>query len=466
MATSLICGRLSAGLRNSGSRTTLSSAAKVLGGATGLFAGHGSQQPPLAMQQQQRHLSLHEYLSIGLLKEAGIAVPAGMVASTPDEAYSVAKQIGSKDLVVKAQVLAGGRGKGSFEGGLKGGVRIVFSPEEARDISSQMIGKKLFTKQTGEAGRICNQVFICERRYPRREYYFAITMERSYQGPVLIGSSQGGVNIEDVAAENPDAIVKEPIDIIEGIKKEQAVRLAQKMGFPKALIDEAAENIIKLYNVFIKYDASMVEINPMVEDASGTVMCMDAKINFDSNAAYRQKKVFDMQDWTQEDPRDRQAALADLNYIGLDGTIGCLVNGAGLAMATMDIIKLHGGTPANFLDVGGGATAHQVTEAFKLITSDKKVQAILVNIFGGIMRCDVIAQGIIMAVTDLDLRIPIVVRLQGTRVDDAKALIAASPLKILACDDLDEAAKMVVKLSEIVSLAKEAQVDVKFQLPI
>uniref|UniRef100_A0A8C5ES66 Succinate--CoA ligase [ADP-forming] subunit beta, mitochondrial n=1 Tax=Gouania willdenowi TaxID=441366 RepID=A0A8C5ES66_GOUWI len=422
-------------------------------------------------------------MSIGLLKEAGISVPEGMVASSSDEAYSVAKQIGSKDLVVKAQVLAGGRGKGTFEGGLKGGVRIVYSPEEVRDISSQMIGRKLYTKQTGEAGRICNQVFICERRYPRREYYFAITMERAFQGPVLIGSSQGGVNIEDVAAENPDAIVKEPIDIVEGIKMEQAIKVAQKMGFPPALVNEAAENMIKLYNLFIKYDASMVEINPMVEDSSGigtahlhsdtslccfllTVMCMDAKINFDSNAVYRQKKVFDMQDWTQEDPRDRQAAKADLNYIGLDGTIGCLVNGAGLAMATMDIIKLHGGTPANFLDVGGGATAHQVTEAFKLITSDRKVQAILVNIFGGIMRCDVIAQGIIMAVRDLDLKIPIVVRLQGTRVDDAKALIASSPLKILACDDLDEAAKMVVKLSEIVSLAKEAQVDITFQLPI
>ncbi|MBN3271124.1 SUCB1 ligase, partial [Polyodon spathula] len=381
-------------------------------------------------------------MSIGLLKESGISVPKGVVASSTEEAYSVAKEIGSKDLVVKAQVLAGGRGKGTFEGGLKGGVKIVFSPEEARDVSAKMIGKKLFTKQTGEKGRICNQVFICERRYPRREYYFAITMERSYQGPVLIGSSQGGVNIEDVAAENPDAIIKEPVDIVEGIKMEQAVKVAKKMGFPPNLINEAAENMIKLYNLFLKYDASMLEINPMVEDSSGSVMCMDAKLNFDSNAEYRQKKIFALRDWSQEDERDRQAAKSDLNYIGLDGDIGCLVNGAGLAMATMDIIKLHGGTPANFLDVGGGATAQQVTDAFKLITSDKKVLAILVNIFGGIMRCDVIAQGIIMAVTDLELKIPIVVRLQGTRVDDAKALIAASSLKILACDDLDEAAKM------------------------
>ncbi|XP_019385478.1 PREDICTED: succinate--CoA ligase [ADP-forming] subunit beta, mitochondrial isoform X3 [Crocodylus porosus] len=415
MAASVMCSRLSAGLRAAGFH-----AAKVLGGGPGLFNNHGFQ---VQQQQQQRNLSLHEYLSMGLLQEAGICVPHGLVARTPEEAYAIAKEIGSKDLVVKAQVLAGGRGKGTFEGGLKGGVKIVFSPEEAKDISSKMIGKKLFTKQTGEKGRICNQVFICERRYPRREYYFAITMERSFQ-------------------------------------------LAQKMGFPPNLVEEAAENMIKIYNLFLMYDATMIEINPMVEDASGIVMCMDAKINFDSNSAYRQKKIFDLQDWTQEDERDRDAAKADLNYIGLDGNIGCLVNGAGLAMATMDIIKLHGGTPANFLDVGGGATVHQVTEAFKLITSDKKVLAILVNIFGGIMRCDVIAQGIIMAVKDLDLKIPIVVRLQGTRVDDAKALITASGLKILACDDLDEAAKMVVKLSEIVTLAKQAQVDVKFQLPI
>lgn len=417
-------------------------------------------------QQQQRSLSLHEYLSMELLQEAGVSVPKGFVAKSSDEAYAIAKKLGSKDVVIKAQVLAGGRGKGTFTSGLKGGVKIVFSPEEAKAVSSQMIGQKLITKQTGAKGRICNQVLVCERKYPRREYYFAVTMERSFQGPVLIGSSQGGVNIEDVAAENPEAIVKEPIDIIEGIKKEQAVTLAKKMGFPSNIVDSAAENMIKLYNLFLKYDATMVEINPMVEDADGKVLCMDAKINFDSNSAYRQQKIFALQDWSQEDERDKDAADADINYIGLDGNIGCLVNGAGLAMATMDIIKLHGGTPANFLDVGGGATVQQVTEAFKLITSDKRVQAILVNIFGGIMRCDIIAQGIVMAVKDLEIRIPVVVRLQGTRVDDAKALIADSGLKILACDDLDEAAKMVVKLSEIVTLAKEAHVDVKFQLPI
>ncbi|KAM9206501.1 LOW QUALITY PROTEIN: succinate--CoA ligase [ADP-forming] subunit beta, mitochondrial-like [Dugong dugon] len=389
-----------------------------------------------------------------LLQEAGVSIPKGQVAKSPDEAFAIAKKLGSKDVVIKAQILAGGRGKGTFESGLKGGVKIVFSPEEAKAVPSQMIGKKLFTKQTGKKSRICNQVLVCERRYPRREYYFAITMERSFHGPALIGSSQGGVNIEDVAAETPEAIVKEPIDIVEGIKKEQAVRLAQKMGFPHNIVDSAAENMVKLYKLFLKYDAIMVEVNPMVDDSDGAVLCMDAKINFD----------FDL-DWTQEDERDKAATEANLNYIGLNGNIGCLVNGAGLATATMDIIKLQRGMPSNFLDVGGGATVHQVTEAFKLITSDKKIQAILVNIFGGIMRCDVIAQDIVVAVKDLETKIPIVVRLQGTRVDVAKALIADSGLKILACDDLDEAAKLVVKLSEIVTLTKQGQVDVKFQLP-
>ncbi|XP_042328421.1 succinate--CoA ligase [ADP-forming] subunit beta, mitochondrial-like [Sceloporus undulatus] len=441
-------------------RTAFNTAAKVLGCCSGLY----SRGFPTQQQQQQRSLSLHEYLSMGLLKEAGVSVPNGQVARTPEEAYTAAKKIGTSDLVVKAQVLAGGRGKGTFEGGLQGGVQIVCSPEEAQEMASQMIGKKLFTKQTGERGRICNEVLICERQFPKREYYFAIALERAFQGPVLIGSAQGGVNIEEVAAEDPGAIVKEPVDIMEGIRKEQALRLAQKMGFAPKVVEEAADNMVKLYHLFIKYDALLVEINPMVEDLKGKVTCVDAKINFDSNSAFRQKSIFELQDWSQEDERDREAANAELNYIALDGNIGCLVNGAGLAMATMDIIKLHGGTPANFLDVGGGATPEQVKEAFKLITSDARVQCVLVNIFGGIMRCDIIAQGIIMAAKELELRVPIVVRLQGTQVEKAKALIAKSGLKILACDDLDQAAQMAVKLSEIITLARQAHLEVKFQL--
>uniref|UniRef100_A0A2K6UMU8 ATP-grasp domain-containing protein n=1 Tax=Saimiri boliviensis boliviensis TaxID=39432 RepID=A0A2K6UMU8_SAIBB len=392
-------------------------------GNSGLFNNYGLQ----VQQQQQRDLSLHECMSMELLQEADVYVPKGYVAKSTDEA--IARKLGSKDVVIKAQVLAGGRGKGTLESDLKEGVKI------------------LFTKQMGEKGRICNQVLVCERKYPRRQHYFAITMERSFQGSVLIGSSHGGVNMEDVAAETPEAIIKETIEIAEGIKKEQALWLAQKMGFPPNIMDSAAENMVKLYSLFLKYDATIIEINPMVEDSDGAVLCMDAKINFDSNSAYRQKKIFHLQDWTQEDERDKDVAKARLNCIGLDGNTGCQVNAARLAMATMDIIKLHGGTPANFLDVGGGAAI-------------KKVLAILVNIFGGIMCCDVNARGIVMAVKDLEMRILVVVQLQGTGVDDAKALI------ILACDDWDEAARMVVKLSEIVTFAKQTHVDVKFQLPI
>uniref|UniRef100_A0A2K5NXP1 Succinyl-CoA synthetase beta chain n=1 Tax=Cercocebus atys TaxID=9531 RepID=A0A2K5NXP1_CERAT len=361
-----------------------------------------------------------------LLQEAGISVPKGYVW----------QKAGSKDVEMKAQVLVDGRGKGTFESGLKGGVKTVFSPEEAKDVSSQMIGKKLFTKQMGEKGRICNQAL--ERKYPRGEDYSAIVMERSFQGPVLIGSSHGDVNIADVAAETPDAI-KEPVDIVEGIKKEQALRLEQKMGFPPNTVDSAAENTVKLYSLFLKYDATMIRNKSNGGRFRWSCAVMDAKINFDSNS---------------EDESDKDAAKADLNYIDLSGNIDCLANGAGLAMATMDIIKLQGlGTPANFLDVGGGATVHQVTKALKHITSDKKVLAILVNIFGGIMQCGVFAQGTVTAVKDVEIKIPV-----APRVD--------SGLKILACDHLEEAARMVRRLSETVTLAKQAHVDVKFQLPI
>ncbi|CAH1781181.1 unnamed protein product, partial [Owenia fusiformis] len=424
----------------------------------------------LPQQQQQRHLSIHEHMAMTLLQKNGVAVPRYKVAKSALEAENIAKEFAettkTSDVVVKAQVLAGGRGKGTFSSGLKGGVKIVFSSDECRTVAEKMIGHKIFTKQTGEAGRDCNDVMVCERLYSRREYYFALTMERAFGGPVMIASSQGGVNIEEVAQETPELLMKEPIDIKQGIQREQAVKVATFMGFPANCIEETADYIMRLYDIFIKHDATLIEINPIAEDASGKVFCMDCKINFDDNAEYRQKEIFELQDWSQEDPRDVRASKANLNYIGLDGSIGCLVNGAGLAMSTMDIIKLHGGEPANFLDVGGGATVEQVKEAFSLITSDSKVHAILVNIFGGIMRCDVIAKGIIAAAQELKLRIPIVVRLQGTRVEDAKALIAASDLKILACDNLDEAAKMVVKLSDIVGLAREASLDVKFEIPL
>lgn len=400
------------------------------------------------------------------MADAGIPTPKYYVAETVAQATKAAHDLGGTDCVLKAQVLAGGRGKGSFSSGLKGGVRIVYSPDECTEIASRMIGHTLYTKQTGTQGRPCNKIAVVERLYLRREYYFAIMQARETNGPCIVCSSQGGVNIEDVAKEYPDAIIRHPIDSIKGLSLAEAEEVASKLGFEGDSKAQAAGIFLKLYDLFLKSDMTTCEINPLAEDMAGTVFCMDAKFSFDSNAEFRQKALFDLQDNTQEDERDVIAAQVGLNYIGLDGEIGCLVNGAGLAMATMDIIKLHGGSPANFLDVGGGATAQQVTEAFKLITSDSRVLAIMVNIFGGIMRCDVIAQGIITAAKELDLKVPIVVRLQGTKVDDAKALIAGSNLRILSCDNLDEAAKMAVRLSNIVSLAKDAHVDVKFELPI
>ncbi|CAJ0919749.1 unnamed protein product, partial [Mesorhabditis belari] len=345
-----------------------------------------------------------------------------------------------------------------------GGVHIVFSPEEAENKAGQMIGSELVTLQTGAAGKLCKELMIVKRMFPRREYYFSIALDRSASGPMIIGSSKGGMNIEEVAKTDPDAIVKIPVDAKIGVTPELAKECAHKMGFKDDCARQAAELIQQLYKVFAKSDCTLLEINPMAEDVNGQVFCMDCKFLVDDNAEYRQPEIFGLQDETQMNQLEVRAAKANLNYINLDGNIGCMVNGAGLAMATMDIIKLHGGEPANFLDVGGGATVEQVSEAFKIITADKdKVDAILVNIFGGIMRCDVIAQGIIKAAEELKLKLPIVVRLQGTKVEDAKALIATSGLKILPCDNLDEAAKMVVKLSNIVQLARAASVDVNFR---
>merc|ERR1711874_914342 len=411
---------------------------------------------------QQRELSVHEHVSMSLLKEAGVPVPNFGVAKTTEEAKQIAQDIPTNDLVVKAQVLAGGRGKGSFKGGYKGGVKLVYSPEEVEESAQGMIGDFLITKQTGAEGRICNSVMITERKYTRKEYYIAFMNERAFNGPVIIASSEGGVNIEETAEKNPDAIVKFPIDVVQGLTVEGSKDVAMKLGIHESKIDDVAQILQNLYKLFISKDASMVEINPFAEDNSGNFVCLDAKLKFDDNAEFRQKAVFDQRDWSQEDTREVAAAEYNLNYIALDGDIGCMVNGAGLAMATMDIIKLHGGCPANFLDVGGGATADQVKEAFKIITGDPKVNALLVNIFGGIMRCDVIAEGIIAAARELKLMTPIVVRLQGTNVDEAKVMIGSSGLKILPVDNLDEAARLSCKLSKIVAVARDAHVSIKF----
>jgi len=416
--------------------------------------------------QQRRALSIHEHLSHDLLRQYGVGVPKGANAKTAAEAEAVAKQIGTEDMVIKAQVLAGGRGKGTFDNGLKGGVRVIYSPTEAKMFAEQMIGHKLITKQTGAAGRLCSSVYICERKFARREFYLAVLMDRASQGPVIVSSSQGGVDIEGVAKENPDAITTTYIDINVGVTDEIAHNIAVGLGFSEQCIEDAKNTIKKLYQIFLEKDATQIEINPLTETSDHQVLCMDAKFGFDDNADYRQQEIFSKRDTTQEDPEEVRAAKSGLNFIKLDGDIGCLVNGAGLAMATMDIIKLNGGQPANFLDVGGGATPAAIKEAFELITSDSKVTAVFVNIFGGIVRCDAIAHGLINTVQSLNLKIPIIARLQGTNVEKAHEIINDSGLKIFSIDDLQSAAEKAVQLSKVVKMARDIDVGVEFTLGI
>merc|ERR1712079_1002840 len=444
-------------------RTSISYANKSLL-KQGLKVTSSCPASPCRQTQPARNLSVHEHVSMSLLKEAGVPTPKFGVATTAAEARKIADDLATKDLVIKAQVLAGGRGKGHFANYPKGGVQLLYSAEEVEAAATGMIGDYLITKQTGAEGRICNSVMVTERKYTRKEYYLAFTNDRKFNGPVLIASTEGGVNIQEIAASNPDAIQTFPIDIIGGLTKEMAVEIASKLHFPTEDQEEVSETLIKLYNLFLSKDATMVEINPFAEDSNGGYFCLDAKLRFDDNADFRQKPVFTQRDWSQEDPSEVEADKHNLNYIALDGDIGCMVNGAGLAMATMDIIKLHGGSPANFLDVGGGATANQVKEAFKIITGDPKVNALLVNIFGGIMRCDVIAEGIIAAARELDLATPIVVRLQGTNVDEAKEMMANSGMKLISRDNLDEAARLAAKMSSIIGVAKEAGLNVSFDI--
>uniref|UniRef100_A0A8C5DA92 succinate--CoA ligase (GDP-forming) n=1 Tax=Gouania willdenowi TaxID=441366 RepID=A0A8C5DA92_GOUWI len=321
----------------------------------------------------------------------------------------------AKEIVLKAQILAGGRGKGVFDSGLKGGVHLTKDPVVVGELAKQMLGFNLTTKQTPKDGVKVNTVMVAEALDISRETYFAILMDRAYNGPVMVGSPQGGMDIEEVAASTPELIFKETIDIIEGLQEEQALRMASNLGFKGSLQRQAADQIKRLYDLFLKVDATQVEINPLGETPEGQVVCFDAKINFDDNAEFRQKAVFAMDDMTESDPTEMEAAKWDLKYIGLDGNIACFVNGAGLAMATCDIIDLHGGKPANFLDLGGGVKERQVYEAFKLLSADPKVEAILVNIFGGIVNCAIIANGITKACRELELKVPLVVRLEGNK---------------------------------------------------
>jgi len=380
----------------------------------------------------------------------GVRTQRWRLATTPEEAESAAKDLAAREFVVKAQILAGGRGKGTFDNGFKGGVHLCKTASEARAFAEKMLGHKLITKQTPPGGSPVNKLMIAESVDLARELYFAILMDRASKGPVIVVSTQGGMDIEAVAHDTPHLIFKEPVDIAVGIKPEQTRRLAEKLGFKsEQKIADAQNQMAHLYDLFIKTDATQVEVNPFAETTDGKVYAVDAKINFDDNAAFRQKEIFDQGDSSEEDPREVAATKVGLNYVGMDGNIGCMVNGAGLAMATMDIIKLYKGAPANFLDVGGGANEQQVTEAFKILTSDKNVKAILVNIFGGIMRCDTIAQGIIAAAKEVKLRIPLIVRLEGTNVSLGKELLEKSGLPIITASNLDEAAqKAVASLSK------------------
>ena len=390
-------------------------------------------------------MNIHEYQAKELLQKFGVATPAGKAASTPEEAEKIARELGTNDLVVKAQIHAGGRGKGTFTNGFKGGVHLCKSPEEARDVAAKMLGQTLVTHQTGPAGRVVNKVLVAKSVEIAREIYFAILLDRATAAPLVVASTEGGVEIETVAEKSPEKILREPIDRLAGMQPFQARKLAKQLQFESAQLKAASKLFDGLYRTFIGLDCSMVEVNPLVVTPDGEVLALDAKFNFDDNALYRHPEVAALRDIAEEDPREVEASKHGLNYIGLDGNIACLVNGAGLAMATMDIIKFYGGSPANFLDVGGGATEEQVTEAFKILISDKNVKAILVNIFGGIMKCDVVGQGIINAAKTVKLSVPLVVRLEGTNVEAGKKLIAQSGLSVITADDLADAAQKAVK---------------------
>ncbi len=393
-------------------------------------------------------MNIHEYQARELLQKFDVATTRGKVASTLDDAEQIARQLGDVEVVVKAQIHAGGRGKGTFKNGFKGGVHVRKTPGEVREVAAKMLGQILVTHQTGRAGRVVNKVLVAESAEIAREIYFAVLLDRATAAPLIVASTEGGVEIETVAAKSPEKIIREPIDPLAGLQPFQTRKLATQLGFESSQLKSASKLFEGLYRTFIAFDCSMVEVNPLVLTTKGEVLALDAKFNFDDNALYRHPEIAAMRDVAEEDPREVEASKHGLNYIGLDGNIACLVNGAGLAMATMDIIKFYGGEPANFLDVGGGATEEQVTEAFKILIADKKVKAILVNIFGGIMKCDIIAQGIINAAKTLKLSVPLVVRLEGTNVEKGKQLLKESGLALIAADDLADAAQKAVKAAK------------------
>ena len=381
-------------------------------------------------------MNIHEYQAKGVLGRYGVAVPKGKVARTADEAAAVAREFGGV-VVVKAQIHAGGRGKA-------GGVKVCKSPDEAREFASTLIGRTLVTHQTGPAGREVRQVLVEEGCAIARELYLGLVIDRATGWPTVMASNEGGVEIEEVAARSPEKIVREPVDPAVGLQAFQARKIAFALGLPKESIGKAVAFTTALYRAFTESDCSMAEINPLVVTKTGDLVALDAKMGFDDNALFRHPEIRELRDLNEEDAKEIEASKHDLSYIALSGNIGCMVNGAGLAMSTMDIIKYNGGEPANFLDVGGGATKEKVTEAFKILLSDPNVRAVLVNIFGGIMKCDVIAEGVVAAAREIHLKVPLVVRLEGTNVEQGSRILAESKLDIVSATDMADAARKVV----------------------
>jgi succinyl-CoA synthetase beta subunit len=384
-------------------------------------------------------MNIHEYQGKEILRKYGVSVPNGKVAFSVEEAVEAAKELGTQVCVVKAQIHAGGRGKA-------GGVKVAKNLDEVRTYANEILGKTLVTHQTGPEGKEVKRLLIEEGCDIKKEYYVGLVLDRATSRVVLMASEEGGTEIEEVAEKTPEKIFKEEIDPVVGLMPYQARRIAFNINIPKELVNQAVKFMMGLYNAYIEKDCSIAEINPLVVTGDGKVMALDAKLNFDSNALYRQKEVLAYRDLEEEDPKEIEASKYDLSYISLDGNIGCMVNGAGLAMATMDIVKHYGGDPANFLDVGGGATAEKVTEAFKIILSDPNVKGIFVNIFGGIMKCDVIAEGVVEAAKQVQLSVPLVVRLEGTNVDLGKKILADSGLAITPAESMADGAQKIVSL--------------------
>ena len=382
-------------------------------------------------------MNIHEYQAKAVLKSFGISVPRGSIAFSKDEAVQHAESLGGSVWVVKAQIHAGGRGKG-------GGVKVVKSLDDVRAEADRMLGMNLVTHQTGPEGKEVGRVYIEEGSEIDRELYLSILVDRATSKVSFIASTEGGMDIEEVAAETPEKIVTVCVDPVAGITDANGQEIAAALKLPGNQVDQCVTLVKNLYKAFVGKDMSLLEINPLVVNGAGDLICLDAKVNFDSNSLYRHDDIVELRDLSEEDPAEVEASKYDLSYVKLDGSIGCMVNGAGLAMATMDIIKLHGEEPANFLDVGGGATKEKVTEAFKIILSDSNVKGILVNIFGGIMRCDIIAEGVIAAASELALSVPLVVRLEGTNVEQGKEIMAASGLAIIPADNLEDAAEKIV----------------------